>query len=129
VKIWTDEVRGKANVDFQFRNAARMWTFDLMLQVGADNYIVDIVDGEIRRFEITEDQFQGYSAVLGGTDADWQNLLQPVPPPFYQDFFGAWFQHGFTMAGDLHGLFAHYWAMLRLLDLMRETGGDEAGSR
>jgi hypothetical protein len=127
-KIWTDETREIANRDFQFRNATRWWSFALMLQVGDDKYILDIVEGEIRRFERTEDQFQSYSAILGGTVADWENLLEMTPPPFYQDFFGAWFQHGFTIAGDLHGLFAHYWALLRLLDVMREVAAREGAT-
>lgn len=120
VKIPTDEVREAANADKQFRYAARRWTCELMLRVGDDRYIFDVVDGDVRRFELTEDQFQGSSARLGGTDEDWEQLLQRVPVPFYQDFFGAWFNHGFEISGDLRSLFTHYWALLRLLDIMRD---------
>ena len=127
VKIWNDAVRDAANADWQFRYAARRWTCDLMLKVGDDRYIFEVVDGEVRRFELTTDQFQGSSATLGGTDQTWEQLLRPVPVPFYQDFIGAWFNHGFEISGDLRSLFAHYWALLRLLDIMREAGSQASG--
>lgn len=127
VKIWNDAVREAANADRQFRYAARRWTCELMLKVGDDRYIFDVVDGEVRRFELTTDQFQGSSATLGGTAEVWEQLLRPVPVPFYQDFIGAWFNHGFEISGDLRSLFAHYWALLRLLDIMREVGSQASG--
>lgn len=125
LKLDTDEIRRMANSDPQFLRAARLWNFDLLLRVGETAYLMEIVDGEIKRFHETGDIFRRYSAVLGGTESDWQNLLATVPVPFYQDFFGAFFQHEFQMAGDLDSLFAHYWALLRLLDLMRasQNGG------
>lgn len=128
VKVWNDEVRAAANADQLFRYAARRWTCDLVLKIGEDRYIFEVLDGEVRRFELTTDQFQRASATLGGTDEQWQELLQPVPRPFYQDFFGAWFNHGFEISGDLRSVFAHYWALLRLLDIMRSVGADARGA-
>jgi hypothetical protein len=107
------------NADSQFRHAARRWTIELMLGVGDDRYILDVLDGHVRRFELTDDLFQGSGARLAGTEDDWSKLLEPVPVPFYQDFIGAWFNHGFEISGDLRSVFAHYWALLRLLDVMR----------
>lgn len=127
VQIRGEAVRAAANADWQFRHAARRWSCDLVLQVGDDRYIVDVADGVMRRFERTTDQFQGCSARLRGTEEDWAQLLKPVPPPFYQDFFGAWFNHGFEISGDLRSLFAHYWALLRLLDIMRDIASQPAG--
>lgn len=129
VQIRTDAVREAANADWQFQHAARRWNCDLLLQVGDDRYIIDVTDGEMRRFERTTDQFQGCSARLGGTEEDWAQLLKPLPPPFYQDFFGAWFNHGFEISGDLRSLFAHYWALLRLLDIMRDIAGQPTGGQ
>jgi hypothetical protein len=126
LKILTDEVRTRANADAQFLNAARLWNFELLLRVGFDNYMMSISDGRIARFDVTTDIFERHNGVLGGTEDDWQQLLTPVPPPFYQDFFGAFFQHGFQMSGDLDSMFAHYWALLRLLAIMRATHNEGA---
>ncbi|MGE3379837.1 MAG: hypothetical protein AB7I40_16315 [Nocardioides sp.] len=115
----TVQVLEAVNADSQFRHAARRWTIELMIGVGEDRYIFDVLDGHVRRFELTEDLFQSSSARLVGTDEDWRNLLEAVPVPFYQDFIGAWFNHGFEISGDLRSVFAHYWALLRLLQVMR----------
>lgn len=117
----TEQVLEALIADSQFRYAARRWTILLMLGVGDDRYILDILDGEVRRFDRTEDAFQSFSARLAGTEEDWRRLLEPVPVPFYQDFIGAWFNHGFEISGDMRSVFAHYWALLRLLDVMRSV--------
>ncbi len=127
LKILTDDIREKANADPRFNRSARFWTFELLLRVGADSYLITILDGRIARFDQTDDIFQRYSGVLGGTEEDWLQLLKAVPPPFYQDFFGAFFQHNFEISGDLDSIFAHYWALLRLLDLMRASHNEGMG--
>ena len=124
----TDEIRRMANADPQFLQATRLWNFDLLFRVGEDRYLMTIVDGKIAEFVLTDDVFRRYSAILGGTVEDWDLLLSPVPPPFYQDFFGAFFQHDFDMAGDLDAVFAHYWALLRLLDFMRISRGSQVAA-
>ena len=115
----TDQVLEALNADSQFRHAARRWTIELLIGVGDDRYIFDVRDGLVLRFDKTEDQFQSSSARLVGTEEVWRELLEPVPVPFYQDFIGAWFNHGFEISGDLRSVFTHYWALLRLLDVMR----------
>ena len=125
--IWTEAIRAAANGDRLFGHAARRWTSTLQLKVGDQRYILELLDGQVRRFEATEDLFEASDITLGGTASDWAHLLAEVPVPFYQDFIGAWFNHGFEMSGDLRGLFAHYWALLRLLDLMRSINGDVGG--
>jgi hypothetical protein len=119
LNIRTEQVLEAVNADGQFRHAARRWTIELMLGVGADRYIFEVLDGHVRRFELTDDRFQSSAARLAGTEDDWRQLLEPVPVPFYQDFIGAWFNHGFEISGDLRSVFAHYWALLRLLHVMR----------
>ena len=124
VEIRNDELRAAANADYQFRYATRRWTSQLLLRVGDDKYLLDILDGEVRRFERTTDQFQSFDATLGGPVDVWEQLLRPVPAPFYQDFIGVWFNHGFEISGDMRIVFTHYWALLRLLTIMRNTASD-----
>jgi hypothetical protein len=121
LNIHPEQVLEELKADGQFHHAARRWTIELMLGVGDDRYILDVLDGDVRRFECSDDAFQGCGARLAGTEEDWRRLLEPVPVPFYQDFIGAWFNHGFEISGDLRSVFAHYWALLRLLDVMRRV--------
>lgn len=131
VVIPTETVRDRLNTDVVFGHAARHWNTQLLLRVGTDGYVLEIADGRVRRFEAGADQFERYAGVLGGEEGDWEQLLAPVPPPFYQDFFGAFFQHGFQMAGDLDALFSYYWALLRLLEVTRAAynGVDDGKDR
>jgi hypothetical protein len=117
--IRPEQVLEALNADGQFRHAARSWSIEIVFGIGDERYVLDILDGHVRRFEPTDDLFQACGARLAGTEEDWRNLLEPVPVPFYQDFIGAWFNHGFEISGDLRSVFAHYWALLRLLDVMR----------
>lgn len=130
VVIPTEAVRDRLNADPVFAHAARRWSTQLLVRVGEEGYVLVIREGVVTRFEAGADQFDRYDAVLGGTDHDWAELLAPVPRPFYQDFFGAFFQHGFEMAGDLDAVFSYYWALLRFLDVARavSNGLDLAGA-
>lgn len=129
VVIPTEAVRDRLNADPVFEHAARHWHTQLLLRVGDEGYVLQIADGKVRRFESGADLFDGFAAVLGGTEDDWARLLSPVPPPFYQDFFGAFFQHDFQMAGDLDAVFSYYWALLRLLEVTRAVyNGADAGT-
>ncbi len=121
-----EAIRSALVADPLFAYAARRWTCRLLLKVGEDRYLLDILDGTVRRFEATTDLFEACDIVLGGAAQDWDELTRPVPVPFYQDFIGAWFNHGFEMTGDLRSLFAHYWALLRLLDVMREVRAEQS---
>ena len=132
IVIPTDQVRERLNGDHQFLRATKYWSAQLLLKVGDEGYVLEIVEGAVRRFEPGAGLFDRCTAVLGGSERDWEQLLEPVPPPFYQDFFGAFFQHDFEMAGDLDAVFSHYWALLRLLDVLRDavggvTSGEAAG--
>lgn len=128
VGIPTEQVRERLNEDDQFRRAAKYWHAQLLLRFGAEGYVLDIGDGVIRRFEAGANQFDRYTGVLGGSEEDWARLLSPVPPPFYQDFFSAFFRHQFEIAGDLDALFAHSWALLRFRDIMRDVTGGKLGT-
>lgn len=124
--IQAEAIRTALEADSLFTHAARRWTCRLLLKVGDDRYLLDVLDGRVRRFELTTDLFDACDIVLGGREQDWDELTRPVPVPFFQDFIGAWFNHGFEMTGDLRSLFAHYWALLRLLDIMRAVRARES---
>jgi hypothetical protein len=48
-------------------------------------------------------------------------MLEPVPPPFYQDLFGAVAHHGFMFAGRIEDVGPYYPAIMRIIALMRTT--------
>ena len=123
----TAAIRERLNGDRQFLRAARGWEMKVRLGVGEDDYLLEIDGGRVARFERGLDFFDSYAGSLAGTEDDWELLLREVPPPFYQDFIGAWFRQGFTLAGDLESLFAYMDALRRMLEIMRQVrNGQEA---
>lgn len=57
------------------------------------------------------------------TDEGWQQMLRPVPPPFYQDLFGAASRHG-VLLGEPEDVFPYYPALRRLMELLRTVEGE-----
>ncbi|MDO8212219.1 hypothetical protein [Conexibacter sp. CPCC 206217] len=121
VKLPCAATRAALNEDPEFLINARLWNVGMKLRVGEQAYLVQIEDGKVARFTDEPDQFDTWTISIGGPEDGWEKLLEPVPPPFYQDFFGAFFRHDFEMGGDLASLYASYGAVRRLLEVLRET--------
>ena len=106
-----------ANLDEEFRIAARLWSGSLCLEAGDEGYRLYIESGRIARLE----PGAGAADVCIRAPADaWARLLEPLPRPFYQDLWGAIAHHGFQLSGDLQRFFPYYPAVRRLIELLRE---------
>lgn len=117
-------VAAAANSDGEFQLAARLWNADVRLDVGEQAYLLRMREGRIADFESL--QPAQLSAVrsdvrIFAPDSDWQELLRPVPKPFYQDLMAAMTRQGFQVEGDLVGFRPYYRAVNRLFELMRST--------
>jgi hypothetical protein len=113
-------VLAKANDDPEFKIAARMWNADLELVAGDD-----VVRTAIRNGRVTASSGAANGVpsirVVGPADG-WARMLQPHPPPFYQDLFGATIYHGFKIDGAVEHFGPYYAALRRLLEIAREGG-------
>lgn len=109
------------NDDPEFKLAARDWTARIKLVQGERASVLELVEGEVRGFDPVPSPFEPVDIVLSGSDELWDQIMAPVPEPFYQDFFAALFQHGFRLEGDMESLYAYYPAVRRMADVMRAT--------
>lgn len=110
-----DRLSEAANLDPEFRIAARLWTAAIRLERGGDAQLVRVEDGRIESVGPAGDR-PGDVCIRGPVEG-WQELLAELPRPFYQDLWGAVTHHGFEFDGDN----AYYPAVRRLIELMRET--------
>jgi len=125
IGVRADELHRALRLDPEFRIASRYWTCNVRLAVDdcyltvvvADGHVIDVIDAMTG--------FDPYDIVLSGPVAVWRGILEPVPAPFYQDFWSARFKHGFRTEGDLDTLCAYYGAIRRMGDLMRDIAGAE----
>ncbi len=110
-----------ANDDAEFALAARMWNGDVLFASGEDAVRMTVRDGRVT--EVVRAAASAAATIrIIATAGDWEKLLQPVPPPFYQDLFGAASRHGVLLLGAPEDVFPYYPALRRLIELLR-TGG------
>ena len=122
---WADEaywsaVRTKANADGEFARHAKFWEATIRLGIGQRNFRLRVDKGAVSRIE----RFSGGMGVdlaIQAPDADWDALLSALPPPFYQDLYPASLHHGFDVVGSIADYCAHYPAIRRLVEIMREV--------
>jgi hypothetical protein len=118
---------GAANEDGEFAVAARMWDADVVFVSGADAVKMSVRDGKIA--SVTAAAADATATVrVSGPEDGWRKMLQPVPPPFYQDLFGAGIHHGFLIDGEIESVYPYYPALRRLVELLRENGERRGGA-
>ena len=111
-----------ANDDGEFAVAARMWDADVVFASDGNSVRMSIADGRIT--EVTTGSAASDAQIrISGPDDGWQKMLAPLPPPFYQDLFGASLHHGFTIEGSVEDVYPYYPALRRLIELLRAEAG------
>ncbi len=115
-----DALRQALNDDPEFRYNARYWDASLRLGIGDQRLCVRIANGNVEAIRPWESDDPSDIGVDAAT-AEWEQLLAPVPRPFYQSLYAATLHHGFTLTGDEVETFAYMAALIRLLDVMRAT--------
>ena len=113
-----------ANADGEFQLAARLWNTDLRFDVGDDSYILRMRDGRVAEFAPLDASTAARvksDARISAPITDWDELLKPMPKPFFQDLMAAITRQNFKIEGDLLGFHPYYRATCRLFELMRQA--------
>ncbi len=124
-----EHVRDAINGDPEFRLASRFFSKDILLIVDESKCIVKVRDGVVTEIKLNPTFMNPWSFFIKGSTEAWQKFLQLLPPPFFTDLYGCVARQNFELGGDIEAAFAHYWAVTRLLDLMRELQNEPAGKQ
>lgn len=116
----TAHVCSVINSDPEFKLASRFLFKDILLIVGDAKCIVKIRDGIVTEIKLNPTFMNSWSFFIKGSAETWQKFLQAVPPPFFTDLYGGISRQHFELGGDIETAFAHYWALTRMLDVLRE---------
>jgi len=122
LQIPCDSVRAALNEDREFRHAARYWDASIRLGIGDRPLCVRIAQGlveEMRPWSPADVSDLGIEA----SAQQWEELLAPVPRPFYQSVIGAATHHDVALSGDPTLMYAYMSAITRMLDVIRERVG------
>jgi hypothetical protein len=93
---------------------------DILIGVGDSQCIFKVRDGVVTEIMLNSTPMDKWSFFIKAPEKSWEKLLQPYPPPFYQAFFSAAMREDFQFGGDIEALFAHYWAIQRMLVVIRQ---------
>lgn len=108
------------NSDPEFTLNARLWEGRFKIHIGDVSYVFQMHEGTVERIIDHPDLFTEYDFQISGPADGWEELLAPLPRPFYQDLFSAWLHHGFSIEGDLEQFFGFHMALRRMVQIMRE---------
>ena len=114
------------NNDPEFKLASRFFSKDILLIVGDAKCIVKLRDGNVSEIKLNPTFMNPWSFFIKGSAETWQKFLQPIPPPFFTDLYGCISRQHFELGGDIEAAFAHYWALTRMLDVLRELENESA---
>jgi hypothetical protein len=115
-----ERFRQAINSDPEFSLAAQFMTKDALLGVGDSQCIVRVRDGVVTEIKLDPTFMDPWNFSIKAPAEFWQKFLQPMPPPFYNGLFAGMLRGTLKMEGDLEAAFAHFWAMTRMLDVMRQ---------
>jgi hypothetical protein len=117
-----DAFKQAVNDDPEFAIAARYWDATLKLIMGDSKYMIFIAGGKITGLDAAPALMEDwdYDFCISAPVEEWEKLLQPVPPPFYQALLPAVLLHGFDFGGDFATFCSYYRAFSRLVEIMRE---------
>lgn len=116
------------NSDPEFRLAGRFFSRDILLVVGDARCIVKVRDGIVIEVKLDPTFMNPWSFFIRGSIETWQKFLQAMPPPFFTDLYGCISRQHFELGGKIEAAFAHYWALTRMLDLLRELENESASA-
>jgi len=112
-----NELKQRLHQDGEFRVAARFWNATLRLDMGEASHRLRFEDGSLVDVSPCSAD-TACDVFVTASEAEWHELLAPVPRPYYQDLFGAQFQHGVRLPEDPIAYAAYYPALRRLLQLL-----------
>lgn len=124
----TSRVREAINADAEFRLASRFFSKDILFVVGDSKCIVKVRDGVVTEIKLNLTFMNPWSFFIKGSVETWKKFLQPIPPPFFTDLYGCISRQNFELGGDIEVAFAHYWAVTRMLDVLRELQNEPANA-
>ncbi len=108
----------RAAADGEFRLCARYWSGSLAIDIGDETLAFLLDNGRIAVAHRGAASGPGHIGLAAPRDA-WEKILDPVPPPFFNDIMPAR-TFGLVLTGEDETVWQYYAAVRRLIDLLRE---------
>ena len=110
----------RLNADGEFGIAARHWTATLRLDVAGESHAIRLDDGQVTGVTACA-ATHACDVFITAPRHTWDQMLQPVPRPFYHDLLAAAAHHDVRLNSDWLDIAAYYPALRRLVEILRES--------
>jgi hypothetical protein len=121
----TPYIQERINGDPEFGIAAQFMSQDILIGVGDEQCIIRVREGVITEMALNPSPIDKWDFFIRAPEKGWKFFLKPFPPPFYQGFFTAAMREDFRFGGNVEALFAYYWAVQRMLTVIRELQNEQ----
>ena len=115
-----EQLRNAINNDAEFKLAARFMSEDILLEVADSRSIIKVRNGVVTEIKLNPRSDDDWSFSIKAIAESWDKLLQPSPPPFFTGLNAGMIRGNLEIVGNIEVAFAYYWAMNRMLDIMRQ---------
>ena len=125
VRLSPEDLQKALNDDSEFRIAARFWDGSLRFEFGTEVVRLGLQGGEVISIDATMSDPGRGDVVVAAPVEDWAKLLEPIPVPFYHEFYPASMHHAFRLEGDPDYIWPYYWALRRSGEILRSVASVE----
>jgi hypothetical protein len=127
MNAWQDAVNGDATMPY----VGRYFTTDFLLGIGEDEWVVSMREGRVERITDNISIETPWSFGLRAPRESWENFVQKIPPPMYNDIWAmAHPLHGrLRMDGDVKVMWQNIRALMWMLADMRQVADREVVER
>jgi hypothetical protein len=115
-----EELRNVLNRDEEFKLAARFMSEDILLEADEVRCLIKVLDGVVTEIRPDPGPVDHWSFSIKAAAKSWEKLLQPSPPPFFTGLNAGMIRGNLEITGNIEVAFAYFWAMNRMLDIMRQ---------
>jgi hypothetical protein len=100
-EAWVDSWVRVMNEDSEIARLGTFFTANVMLKFGEQQqYILSIFKGKVMDVLVNPIWDKAWDFGIVAPLETWQNSIEAVPKPFYQDLFGMMWNHNMTIEGD-----------------------------
>ena len=116
-----ERLRHRINLDGAFRQVSRDMALNLVLETDGAARLLTFRDGSLTAIRPFVAVTEPVDLTITGDALFWRNLLQPIPPPRFQNLYAAVRADTCRVTGNAELYWAYFAALTRLFDVMRDV--------
>ncbi|WP_027417848.1 hypothetical protein [Aneurinibacillus terranovensis] len=100
-EVWVGSWVNLINKDSEINRLGNFFTADIMFKFGKEKqYILNVYQGKVQGVIVDPIWDKSWDFGIVASQETWQNSIEKMPKPFYQDLFGMMWNHGMTIEGN-----------------------------